>query len=111
MTLNKAVKVLDGVIPEPLNKMVDQAHLDIALAWKTVKEHLDFQDKEGVCPACGSQIEYEGNEQTDGGGVRCWICPACGTTGKEGYDEVFDGHHYNVRDAAGKPLPGRKEES
>ena len=113
MNLNEAVKVLDDVIPEPLNKMVDLDHLDIAIAWKVVKEHLDLGetegDREGICPVCGGELEFEDNVQMDDGGVYPWTCPSCGSTGKQGYNEVFDGHHYDVRDACGDPIPGREE--
>lgn len=64
-------------------------------------------DMEGVCPLCGEAIEYEGDEQMDGGGVHPWKCPSCGATGEEGYDEVFDGHHYNVRNASGMVIHSR----
>lgn len=40
MTQREAIEVLDAVIPEPLNKMVDQEHLRIALAWKQLREKL-----------------------------------------------------------------------
>lgn len=40
MTHREAIEVLDSVIPEPLNKMVDQEHLRIALAWKMLREKL-----------------------------------------------------------------------
>jgi hypothetical protein len=38
MSMNEAMQVLDEVIPAPANKMVDQEHLKIAIAWKTLKE-------------------------------------------------------------------------
>lgn len=66
------------------------------------------EDQQGVCPACGGELRYTDNEQMDGGGVYHWICEGCGATGKEGYDEVFDGHHYEVRDADGNAIPGRE---
>lgn len=40
MTYREAIEVLDSVIPEPLNKMVDQEHLQIALAWKMLREKM-----------------------------------------------------------------------
>lgn len=46
MTLNDAVKVLDASIPEPSNKMVDRAHLDITVAWRTVKEYIEKAGRE-----------------------------------------------------------------
>ncbi len=67
-------------------------------------------DKEGICPVCGGELEFGDNKQMDDGGVYDWACPCCGATGQQGYDEVFDGHHYNVRDTDEKPIPGREEE-
>lgn len=71
---------------------------------------VDDNDKEGICPLCGGDLEFEDNVQMDDGGVYPWKCPSCGATGKQGYNEVFDGHHYDVRDAGGKSVPGREEE-
>lgn len=65
-------------------------------------------DQSGVCPVCGGELRYTDNEQMDDGGVYHWICKGCGATGKEGYDEVFDGHHYEVRDEDGNEIPGRE---
>lgn len=61
-------------------------------------------DKEGICPICGGELEYEGDEPIDDGGVYEWTCPSCGATGKEGYDKVFD-RHYDVLDGEGNPYP------
>lgn len=113
MTVEEAVKILDKHIPAPNNRMVDLEHLNIAVAWKTIKEHIapvdSGGDKEGICPVCGGELEYRGIEVGDDGGVEHCECRECGATGDQGYDEVFDGHHYNVRDADGKPIPGREE--
>ncbi len=68
-----------------------------------------LEDEEGICPVCGAAVEFEDNIQMDGGGVYPWKCPTCGATGKQGYNEVFDGHHYDVRDGDGKSLPGHEE--
>ena len=65
-------------------------------------------DKQGICPVCGAEIEYHDNIKIDDGGVYEWTCPSCGASGEEGYDEVFDGHHYNVTDADGNKIPGRE---
>lgn len=61
---------------------------------------------EGVCPVCGGSLEYTGETiQTCGGGMHPWKCQGCGATGEEGYNEVFDGQHYNVQDKDGKSFP------
>ena len=61
-------------------------------------------DEEGLCPICGGELEYEGDEPLDDGGVYEWTCPSCGATGKEGYNKVFD-RHYDVHDGDGNPYP------
>lgn len=61
-------------------------------------------DEEGLCPICGGELEYEGDEPLDDGGVYEWTCPGCGATGKEGYNKVFD-QHYDVHDGDGNPYP------
>ena len=65
-----------------------------------IKEH--GTQKSGICPLCGSELEYGEDIPLDDGGVYEWTCPACGATGKEGYDKVFD-RHYNVCDGDGNP--------
>lgn len=40
MVYREAIEVLDGAIPELLNKMVDEEHLQIALAWKMLRKKL-----------------------------------------------------------------------
>lgn len=67
-------------------------------------------DAEGICPICGGKIEYSGESiLTCGGGMRPWKCSECEATGEEGFHEVFDGHHYNVRQSDGQAVPGREE--
>ena len=61
-------------------------------------------DESGICPICGSELEYGDDEPLDDGGVYEWTCPSCGATGEEGYDKVFD-KHYNVYDGDGNPYP------
>lgn len=71
----------------------------------TGEEANQGNDREGICPICGSAVEYVCSEPMDSGGVHHWNCPGCGASGKEGYNEVFDGHHYNVIDGRGNPFP------
>jgi hypothetical protein len=37
MELKKAMQILDGYIPHPDSQMVDMQHLNIAIAWQTIK--------------------------------------------------------------------------
>lgn len=68
-----------------------------------------FGDEEDICPVCGSEIEYDGDNQIDDDGtIVSWTCPGCGATGKSGYTSVFDGH-YLVHDGDGNEIPERKE--
>lgn len=61
----------------------------------------EMKDREGICPLCGSQFEYDGEDITDDeGGKLPWHCPTCGATGEEGYNRTFD-KHYNVVPAGG----------
>lgn len=54
-SVEKAIKVLDSHIPHPLDQMVDKEHIEIALAWKTVKDALN--------PSNPSKIGYDRLEQ------------------------------------------------
>ena len=64
-------------------------------------------DTEGICPLCHGELEYLGDQEIVGDGTLVsWECPACGATGKEGSDIVFE-HHYNVCDENGRPAKGR----
>lgn len=54
MNKEEAIKVLDGVIPSPDNKMVDAAHLNIALAWQTLK--LEFEKTLGRSEATNYDV-------------------------------------------------------
>lgn len=59
---------------------------------------------EDICPLCGAEIEYQGDQELDdSGSVVSWECPKCGATGKAGYNLVFDAH-YQVCDANGNPV-------
>ena len=63
-----------------------------------------------ICPVCGGAIEYGERESVDEGALYVWTCTNCRATGKAGYNEVFDGHHYCVRDGDGNPFPPENEE-
>lgn len=66
-------------------------------------------DEDGICPVCGAEINYLGDNQVDDEGTSVsWECPECGTSGKSGYTSVFD-RHYDVTDSLGKSIPGRKD--
>lgn len=62
-------------------------------------DHSDTEimaEHEGVCPVCGAEIEYKGeNVIDDDGGTFPWQCLSCGAHGDEGYTRHFDGH-WNV---------------
>lgn len=61
--------------------------------------------QKGICPVCGSEFNYTGDEEDmDNGGVNSWKCKHCGAYGDEGYNEVFDGRHYNVHDKKGDEI-------
>ena len=50
-------------------------------------------EQEGICPLCGAEVEYMGeNNIDDDGGSFPWICPKCGAFGKEGYSRHFSSH-------------------
>lgn len=68
------------------------------------KRKITTECKEGICPICSNQINYGSFELVDEGGTYDWECPACGATGEEGYDLVFDGTNYNVQDADGNDV-------
>lgn len=44
--LKKAIQTLDETIPEPNNRMVDTAHLEICTAWQKIKEALNKTQEE-----------------------------------------------------------------
>ncbi len=52
-------------------------------------------EHEGICPLCGAEITYSGNNIIDNnGGIFPWECPACGAHGNESYSRKFSGHLY-----------------
>ena len=69
-----------------------------------------LHDEDGICPVCGAEVKYDGNEEDDGngGGTWGWDCPECGASGKAGFNKVFD-RHYNVTDGDGESIPGRPD--
>jgi len=74
-------------------------------AFRFSKEFAPGLDEEGVCPVCGSSVEYKGENNIDDDGGTCpWTCPDCGAWGKEGYHRAFD-QHYDVHTADGKKYP------
>lgn len=70
---------------------------------EAIKKNLGISPacKEGVCPLCEGGIVYGSFNLVDEGGTYDWTCSVCNATGKEGYDLVFDGHHYDVCRADG----------
>lgn len=47
----------------------------------------------GVCPICGcSDLDYGSSGIQDESYIYDWTCPACGRSGKECHDLVFDEH-------------------
>lgn len=63
-----------------------------------------FGDQEGICPLCGGELEYEGDQEiVDNGTLTSWTCTNCGSTGKEGADIVFE-RHYNICSPDGRKI-------
>lgn len=65
---------------------------------KTVTIHVDCQA--GVCPICGSELEYTGTNHLVG--YHNWTCTCCKATGEEGYpngdmNDPLDAEHYAVQ--------------
>jgi len=87
---------------------LETAELIHCLRCSGMKMKVPGADEEGICPICGGELEYGGDEPLDDGGVYNWTCPHCGATGKEGYDKVFD-RHYDVQDGDGNPYPDLSE--
>lgn len=63
-----------------------------------------LKHKDGVCPLCGKEIEYDGYYIFDDDGATLkWECPSCGATGKAGFNWVFD-QHYCIQDKDGNDV-------
>lgn len=70
-----------------------------------MKKQIHTVCKEGICPLCGSHLNYVESEPD----YLWWECAKCNATGKEGKDwcdgeAVFDGQHYNVHDSEGNEV-------
>lgn len=72
--------------------------------------HLHYHgDEDGICPVCGAEINYLGdNAIDDDGTIVSWECPECGTSGKSGYASTFS-RHYDVTDSSGESIPERED--
>lgn len=69
-----------------------------------MKKTIEAVCREGICPNCNARIHYDGFELVDNGGLYDWYCTECGMTGKEGYNMIFDGQHYTVKDKDGNEV-------
>lgn len=75
---------------------------EIVLVAEDIRETEITAEQEGICPLCGAEVEYEGdNVIDDDGGTFPWHCPSCGAHGKEGYTRHFSGHWDVDRDKCG----------
>lgn len=104
---------VEGALQEIVDVCQQLAALDTNILVDYIRRgSLDMKapdaEEAGVCPICGGELDYEDDIHTDDGGFFLWKCPACGATGKEGYDKVFD-QHYDVTDGDGKPFPAPAE--
>lgn len=67
MNTEQAINLLNENIPDPKNRMVDAAHMNIAIAWKAIKENLLELKKErdaavvDICGACESLCTATGH--------------------------------------------------
>lgn len=93
-------------------KSLAQLNTGILMAY-IKKSNLDVSmpggQAEGICPVCGSRIDYNDDIPMDDAGVRKWTCPDCGASGLEEYRKLFE-RHYNVMDGAGNPYCAPKED-
>lgn len=97
---NSPGDVLLAVIQRVLPEISDPAGVRIPFSHA-------FGDQQCVCPLCGGELEYQGDQVIiDDGTLVSWVCKSCGAIGKEGADIVF-GHHYDVYDAEGNMAPDR----
>ena len=81
MNIEKAIEILDAVIPPPEHHTVDLDHLPIAQAWMCIKETLTAEpikhgkwmiDKSGflMCSKCGTLLDEDYKPSR--------FCPNCG---------------------------------
>lgn len=65
----------------------------------------------GVCPICGTEVEYQDTALFEDEDLTNWKCPDCGAVGKEVYKKEFQ-RHMDVLDGDGKPfLPSAKQDN
>ena len=90
--LEKAIQTLDEAIPEPNNKMVDMAHLEICTAWERIKETLRRQNADQetgrwiekeesghlYCSRCGFTLDDEGHYSNEVQAQENKYCKNCG---------------------------------
>lgn len=101
--------ITDDVLAEIADITQKLARLRTCKLLEYVKRSgLEFEkpnaQKPGICPVCGSQVEYIQRVVLDDGQFAMWHCPECSAFGKEGYNRVFD-KHYDVFDGDGEPFP------
>lgn len=108
----KLVKLAKGMAEAPsevLLAVIQRALPPIVGDGKEIPYLHDFGDEDGICPVCGAEFEYEGdNDVDDSGTIVSWTCPECGASGQAAYNGVFD-RHYNVVDKDGNKIPGRDD--
>ena len=106
--INKAAKCIAETPSHVILAIIQREMAPVSDGGESIPPLHDFGDEEGICPACGSEVEYNGDHHIDDEGTTVsWHCPECGATGKSGCKCAFTGH-YDVCDEAGNPLPQRK---
>lgn len=106
--INKAAKCIAETPSHVVLAIIQREMAPVSDGGETIPPLHEYGDEEGICPACGSEVEYNGDHHIDDEGTTVsWHCPECGATGKSGCKCAFTGH-YDVCDEAGNPLPQRK---